>query len=205
MVHRTNLVGPVFGLRREIDRLFEDALGGSDAGRSAWSPAVDIREDERGLTFEFELPGFRPEQVEVTSENGVLTVRGERRMERKEDDPGRYHLVERNAGAFQRSFQLPQGLDVDGIDASFEHGLLEVRIPKAAQMQPRKIQIRSGAQRTVAGGEVRGEVRGQPTTQQSASRRATESGGGASAGASAGAKEGSGTRAAGTSRQTPGS
>lgn len=168
MVYRTNLVGPVFGLRREIDRLFEDAFGrGSDSARSGWMPAVDVREDEQGLTFEFELPGFRPEDVEVTSENGVLTVRGERHQERKEDtDEGRYHLMERSSGGFSRSFQLPQGLDDEGTEASFEHGLLTIRVPKAALPQPRKIQIRSGAN---AGGElsagrpVGGQVSGQGT------------------------------------------
>lgn len=193
MVYRTNLVGPVFGLRREIDRLFEDAFGrGAEAGRSTWIPATNIREDDRGLTFEFELPGFQPDQVEVTSENGVLTVRGERLEERKEDDQRRYHLVERTSGAFQRSFQLPQGLDEDNIEASFQHGLLEVRIPKAALPQPRKIQIRSG---TESQGRVgSGEIRGQATAQQPG-ERSTRAGGASNAGGSAG-RETSGARAA---------
>ena len=146
MVYRTALTTPVFGLRREIDRLFEDAFGRGESGRSGWTPAVNIHEDDTSLSFEFELPGFRPDQVEVTADNGVLTVRGERQEERKEGDERRYHLVERTSGSFVRSFQLPQGLDEDKIEASFEHGLLQVRVPKAALPQPRKIEIRSGAQ-----------------------------------------------------------
>lgn len=158
MVYRTSITAPVFGLRREIDRLFEDTFGrgNSDAsGRMTWSPAVNIHEDETSLSFEFELPGFRPEQVEVTADQGVLTVRGERQDERKEGEQARYHLIERTSGSFMRSFQLPQGLDADKIEASFENGLLHVRVPKAALPQPRKIEIRSGAMAQNSG-EVRG-------------------------------------------------
>jgi HSP20 family protein len=157
MVYRTALTTPVFGLRREIDRLFEDAFGRGDSNRMGWSPAVNIHEDETSLTFEFELPGFRPDQVEVTADQGVLTVRGERQDERKEGDQTRYHLVERSTGSFMRSFQLPQGLDEEKIEASFEHGLLMVRVPKAALPQPRKIEIRSGSEGTA---QVRGNAAG---------------------------------------------
>ena len=108
MVYRTAITAPVFGLRREIDRLFEDTFGRSEAGRSGWSPAVNILEDDTSLTFEFELPGFRPDQVEVTADNGVLTVRGERQEERKEGDQTRYHLIERTSGSFARSVQIQQ-------------------------------------------------------------------------------------------------
>jgi HSP20 family protein len=136
-------ITPFFSLRRDIDRLFDDALGGSN--RTAWMPAVDVREDAAELLLEFELPGMRPEDVEVTAENGVLTVRGEKRTERKEGDESRYHLVERAYGTFTRSFQLPKGLDEGQIEANFEHGLLRVRIPKAALPQPRKIQVRGAS------------------------------------------------------------
>lgn len=155
MVYRTTLTAPVFGLRREIDRLFDDAFGRADSGRTGWSPAANVHEDDRSLTFEFELPGFRPDQVEVTADNGVLTVRGERQEERKEGDERRYHLLERTSGSFSRSFQLPQGLDENQIEATFEHGVLTVRVPKAALPQPRKIEIRSGAQ---SADQVRGNA-----------------------------------------------
>jgi HSP20 family protein len=153
MLYRTSLTAPVFGLRREIDRLFDDTFGRSGSnGMSNWSPAVDIREDEKELTFEFELPGIKAENVEITADNGVLTVRGEKQGERNENE-GRFHVVERSYGSFTRSFQLPQGLDDDQIEASFENGVLQVRIPKAALPQPRKIQIKGGesGQRTSAG------------------------------------------------------
>jgi HSP20 family protein len=134
---------PVFGLRREIDRLFEDTFGRGQVGKGEWIPAVDIRETDQELTFAVELPGTEPADVEVTTDNGILTVRGERIEEWKEE--GRYHLAERNYGSFMRRFQLPQGVDTEKIKADVENGLLQVRIPKAALPQPKKIQVKASA------------------------------------------------------------
>lgn len=151
MVYRGSLTGPVFGLRREIDRLFEDTFGG-DARRSGWAPAVDIREDSKEIALEVELPGIKPSDVEVTAENGVLTIRGEKQSTSTEGNEGRYHVVERSYGSFTRSFQLPQGVDDQRIEADFADGLLTVRIPKAALAQPRRIEIRnSGNQPAIQG------------------------------------------------------
>jgi HSP20 family protein len=141
MIYRTSLSAPVFGLRREIDRLFEDAFSRGD-GTNNWSPAVDVAETDKELRLDLELPGINPEDVEITAENNVLTVRGHKQNERKEgDEESRYHLVERSYGSFTRSFQLPQGLDDSKIEADCENGILSIRIPKAALPQPRKIQI----------------------------------------------------------------
>lgn len=141
-MYHTMLTAPVFGLRREIDRLFEDTFA-RESG-NAWAPPADIREDRDSLTFELELPGISPERVEVTANQGVLTVRGDKRVEQKDSaEDGRYHRIERTYGAFSRSFQLPQGVDDERIEASFDQGVLTVRIPKAALPQPRKINIRN--------------------------------------------------------------
>ncbi len=141
MIYRTALSAPVFGLRREIDRLFEDTFSRGD-GVNAWSPAVDVAETDKELQLDLELPGINPDDVEITAENGVLTVRGQKHSERKEgDEQSRYHLVERSYGSFSRSFQLPQGLDDSKIEANCENGILSIRIPKAALPQPRRIQI----------------------------------------------------------------
>ena len=151
MVYRGSLTGPVFGLRREIDRLFEDTFGG-DARRTGWAPAVDVREDNKEIVLEIELPGIKPSDVEVTAENGVLTVRGEKQSTSTEGSEGRYHVVERTYGSFTRSFQLPSAVDERRIDAEFQDGLLSVHIPKAALAQPRKIEIRnSGSQPAIQG------------------------------------------------------
>ena len=146
MVYRTAMTTPAFSLRREIDRLFDDAFGGNGMRSApAWVPPVDVRESDNELTLLFEIPGVTPEQIEVTTDNGVLSVRGEKREERKEGNEEQYHLVERAYGSFSRSFQLPKNLDESKIDAKFEHGVLTVRIPKAALPQPKKIQINAGA------------------------------------------------------------
>ena len=165
MVYRSSLTGPVFGLRREIDRLFEDTFGG-DSRRSGWAPAVDIREDNNDIALEVELPGIKPNDVEVTAENGVLTIRGEKQSTSTEGSEGRYHVVERTFGSFTRSFQLPPGVDDQRIEADFADGLLTVRIPKAAIAQPRRIEIRnSGSQPAIQGSSKSssGRAQGSPS------------------------------------------
>lgn len=147
MLYRTSSSAPVFGLRREIDRLFEDTFG-RDAS-SAWTPSVDVRENQNEVRIDVELPGINPEDVEITTENGVLTVRGEKHAERKEDDDDRYHVIERSYGSFLRSFQLPQGLDENRIEASADNGILSIHIPKSALPQPKKVQIKTGSQATL--------------------------------------------------------
>jgi HSP20 family protein len=147
MLYRMTTTSPIFGLRREIDRLFEDTFARDG---SNWVPAVDIQENEKEILLELELPGLKPENVEVTAENGVLTVRGEKKGERKEGEDNRYHLVERTYGSFLRTFQLPQGIDEEQINAEFEHGILTLHIPKAALPQPKKIQIK-GSQKKEQG------------------------------------------------------
>jgi len=139
MLYGTTLAAP-FGLRREIDKLFDEALLGGGR-RINWAPAVDIQEDEKEITIVAELPGLKPEQVEVTCENGVLHIRGEKSEERKEADQNRrYHLAERTYGGFSRSFQLPQGLDESKIEAGFGDGMMTAHVPKAALPQPKSDQ-----------------------------------------------------------------
>ncbi len=148
MTHERSFgLSPIFGLRREIDRLFDDAFVGRGGGAN-WHPAVDIEETSTELRLDVELPGIREEDVELEVENGVLSVRGQKSAERKEEgEEGRYHLVERSYGSFFRSFQLPNGVDDKQIRAEFDHGVLRIRIPKAALAQPRRIQIGGAGER----------------------------------------------------------
>ena len=146
------MVNRGIGFRREIDRLFEDTFG-----RAGWAPPVDVREDAKEIVLEVELPGIKPSDVEVTAENGIITIRGEKQSTTTEGTEGRYHVVERSYGTFTRSFQLPTGVDERRIDADFEDGLLIVRVPKAALAQPRRIEIRnSGSQPAVQGSSAAG-------------------------------------------------
>jgi HSP20 family protein len=173
MIYRSNLSSP-FGLRREIDRLFEDTFGrGNDT--AAWSPAVDIREGEKELALEVELPGIKPEDVEITAENGILTVRGEKHSERKEgDESSRYHMVERSYGSFMRSFQLPPGLDESKIEADYNDGILSVHIPKTALPQPRKIQIGRPTQNQMSSGQQKQMGSGAAAGEQSNGSKSTK-------------------------------
>ena len=159
MLYRMNPNFPLFSLRSEIDRLFEDTLGGSGTTRRGWVPAVDVREGTQEYTFELELPGIEPDQVDVTADNGVLTVRGQKEQQsRKEGDEGRYHFVERSYGSFVRAFQLPQGVEEESITADFANGLLTIRVPKAQRPQPRKIEIGAGgADQRLRSGETGAE------------------------------------------------
>lgn len=164
-MYRTTLTAPVFGLRREIDRLFEDTFS-NGGDRSGWSPAVNIRETDRGFNFDIELAGFKPEDVDLTCDNGVLTIRGQRREERKEGDEARYHLVERRYGEFTRSFQLPKGVKDDAIEAEFDNGLLRVLVPKAEIPQPRRIEIQGAA---AGRGDAQASIRGGSTSESNGS------------------------------------
>jgi HSP20 family protein len=149
MVYATmSPTAPVFGLRREIDRLFEDAFRLGHAGRGDWSPAVDVRELDQELLFTIEVPGVAQSDVEVTTENGVLTVRGQRAQEQSEGEEGRYHLAERGYGSFVRRFQLPQGVKNEEIQADVENGLLTVRVRKAALPEAKQIHITAGTNPT---------------------------------------------------------
>ena len=146
MLYRTGLSTPSLGLRRELDRLMDETLGRmGTAETGSWGPAMDIVEDADGLLIELELPGLTPEEVEITTEKGVLTIRGEKRTVRQREGV-RAITTERAHGRFTRAVQLPQGVDEAKIDAEFEHGLLRVRVPRAALPQPRRVEIRAATQ-----------------------------------------------------------
>ena len=160
MLYRMTTSTPIFGLRREIDRHFDDTFARDG---NSWTPAVDVKETESDIRVELELPGLKPEDVEITAENGILTVRGEKKTERKEGEDSRYHVIERTYGSFMRTFQLPQGVDEEQINAQFENGILSLHIPKAALPQPRRIQIKGSqqAQQGTVGSGSKNEVSNQ--------------------------------------------
>lgn len=141
MTYRTIFPAPVNSFRRELDRFFDDAFRvGTQV--TSWMPATDVREEPTALVIELELPGVAPEGVEVTTEQQVLTIRGDKpQVERKEGEEHRWHVVERGRGTFSRSFRLPEGYDLTGVTAESSHGVLTVRVPKAPVAQPRKVEV----------------------------------------------------------------
>lgn len=109
---------------------------------SHWSPAVDIREDENQFVLQADLPGVDIKDIDVTMDNGVLTIKGQRENVKKEERNG-YHRVERVRGSFYRRFSLPDTADASRIDAKGKNGVLEITIPKLEKAQPKKIEVKS--------------------------------------------------------------
>ena len=138
----------------EVNRMFDDVFGGlmrRPGGQqraqqlTEWAPAVDVLQRDGDLVVRAELPGVRPEDVDITLQNRVLTISGERREE-QEEERGGYYVRERRRGSFSRSMTLPEGVDEDRIRARYENGVLEVTIEGAAAVrEPRRIQIEGGA------------------------------------------------------------
>ena len=119
------------------DALFRDNSGDS----RSWNPAVNIAEDENGYHVSVELPEVTPGDVKVVVRDGVLTVKGERKFEKKSDTT-RYHLVERSYGNFTRSFTLPKDADGDRVAAEFKNGVLFITVPKREEVKPREIEVK---------------------------------------------------------------
>lgn len=135
-------IAPVFPattLRRELDRLFEQAVTVKPTA-TAWQPPVTTREDATAFTIEMDLPGVSPEQVEVLAEEGVLTVRGTRAA-REAREGERTHSAEQPRGAFSRRFRLPKTVDLESISAQYEHGVLTIRVAKIEPVQPRRVPV----------------------------------------------------------------
>lgn len=109
---------------------------------SHWRPAVDIKEKDDRFLITADLPGVDPKDIEITMDNGVLTIKGERSTEVKDEKDG-YKRVERVSGAFYRRFSLPDTADADRIEAKGKNGVLEVILPKYEKVQPRHIEVKS--------------------------------------------------------------
>ena len=132
-------------LHQSLDQFFNETLSAPEASSSpsvAWVPRVDIHEEKDRFVVLADVPGVEPKDIDITAENGVLTVRGERRAEKRETENG-YERVERVSGAFLRRFTLPEGANTDSIKAKQTNGVLEVTIPKTPAVQPRRISIDS--------------------------------------------------------------
>lgn len=134
-------------LRQEMDRLFHNpALAGADDGSSiatsVWAPAVDLAEDENQFTLLADIPGVNPEDIDITMEGGVLTIRGERKQVSEASQKG-FKRIERSYGAFYRRFSLPDTAAEDKVEATCSNGVLQVIIPKQEKARPRQVQVRT--------------------------------------------------------------
>ena len=131
-------------LQDEMTRLFASGRGGrEEMFNGAWSPKVDIFENKDSLVLEAELPGMNREDFELSFENNVISLRGERKFE-KTTEGDNYHRIERSYGEFTRSFTLPQTVTADGATAEFQNGILRVSLPKREETKARKIEVTGG-------------------------------------------------------------
>lgn len=129
-------------LQDEMNRMFDERSYRSSES-VGWTPPCDIFEDDDGLSLRFDLAGVDPKEVDIRFENGVLTLRGERKLE-KEERRDNYHRIELAYGTFTRSFSLPGTVDPEKIRADARNGLLTVHLPKRVEAKPRAIQVKVG-------------------------------------------------------------
>lgn len=155
MIDRYDPFARTFGLRQVMDRLFEDAFvmpRGGD-GQTWGGPALNVYEEGEQLMVEAQLPGLKPEDLDINVEQGVLTISGQTVSE--EERTERNYLVrEHRTGRFSRSLRLPATYDADACTARFEHGVLRLSFPKSESAKPRRIQIGGGSQPAVTDGQA---------------------------------------------------
>jgi HSP20 family protein len=136
-------------LQEQMSQLFRNAFGDFSGNRfglitgNGFAPAADVYEDENNLKLRFEIPGVRPDDINVTLDGGVLTVKGERKLA-EGDKEGNYLRVERAHGPFYRSFTLPNSVDPNTLTANYNNGVLELTIGKRAEAKPKQIKINAG-------------------------------------------------------------
>jgi HSP20 family protein len=132
-------------LQEQINRLFNDAFERTEgeSNLTAWAPAVDIAENEHGLTVKADLPGVDGKDLDIRVENNVLTIRGERKFEKKVNEDN-YLRVERAYGSFSRSFSLANTVNPEGIKADYQNGVLTLAIPKREEAKPKQIKVNVG-------------------------------------------------------------
>jgi len=155
ITRRPSPFGELLSLRQAMDRLFEDSFvrptgWGAASSADGSSLPVDVSMTADELVVEAQLPGIKPDEVDITVENGRLTIRGETASERSEED-GDFLVREIRRGAFNRSIGLPNGVEPDKASATFDNGILTLRIPKAEAVKPRQIRISPTANGTTNG------------------------------------------------------
>ncbi len=132
-------------IRREMDRLWDSFLEGRPMRKAGdggeWLPSIDVSETKSDLVIKAELPGMDPKDIDISMNNGFLTIKDEKKHEREEKDEN-YHLVERSYGSFTRSVRLPREVQNDKITASFKNGVLRVTLPKSEEAKKKEIKIK---------------------------------------------------------------
>lgn len=144
-------------LQRQMNRWMEDYGTQAARGRDelmtsgTFVPAVDVYEDEHNIVLNVEVPGIKQDDIDIRLENNTLTIRGERKFEQEVKEEN-FHRIERNYGAFTRSFTLPNTVDPEQVSADYDNGVLKVKLAKRAEAKPKQIKVNIGSgQRTLEG------------------------------------------------------
>jgi HSP20 family protein len=135
----------------QLNRLFSDFFGraSQEQNLTAWTPAVDIHEDEQQLVIKADLPDIKPEELDIRVENNILTIRGERKFDKKVNEKN-YLRVERAYGSFARSFSLANTVNTEAIKADYKDGVLTLAVPKREEAKPKQIKVNVGGQAAAA-------------------------------------------------------
>ena len=143
----------VFSLQDQINRLFSETFDRSaeEGSLTPWAPDVDIHETEHELVVKADLPGVKPEELDIRVENNILTIRGERKFEKKVNEDN-YLRVERSYGSFSRSFSLANSVNTEAIRADYKDGVLTLSIPKREEAKPKQIKVQVGGAQAAAAG-----------------------------------------------------
>lgn len=156
--------GEMTRMQRDMDRIFSrmgQGQGQGGGGEMAWMPKIDVKRAGDDVVVRAELPGMRPEDVDVELQDNILTISGERKQEEQRENEG-WLIQESNYGSFERSLSIPEGVDAGAISANFDNGVLEVRVPQAfKQMEPQRTRIQIGGQTQMQMGEAQGQQQGQ--------------------------------------------
>ncbi|MDJ0756633.1 MAG: Hsp20/alpha crystallin family protein [Ardenticatenaceae bacterium] len=142
---RWNPVRDFLSMRHDMDRMMDSFFGPSSLtmeDQTSWGIALDVVEKNGEYQLKASIPGLKPEEIDVTVNEGLLTIKGETSSEREESEEGKFHLRERRYGRFSRSLRLPNDIDFDKVTAHHEDGVLTLTMPKSEASKPRRIEIK---------------------------------------------------------------
>ena len=148
-------------LQDRINRAFRESYSGTARDESlttsSFAPAVDVYEDEHKVTLKIEVPGIDEKDIDVQVENNVLTVHGERKIEKEEKEEN-YRRVERQYGSFTRTFTLPTTVDTEAVSATYDKGVLKIALPKKAEAKPKQIKVNVGSEKPGTEKQIEGKT-----------------------------------------------
>ena len=153
MLTRWDPFREMVGMRRAMDRLIENSFGSELGEETTWGLPLDVVEEEDFYLIRASVPGIKPDQLDITYNKGSLTIKGEIKDD-SDQTQGKYHLRERRYGMFTRTISLPTSVNPENIQASYDDGVLTLRLPKSEDVKPRRIPIHAG-QKAIDGKSTR--------------------------------------------------